>query len=56
MVQLKNNHLSVSSETGTLQKVLIHRPDIGIEKVTPSRATYLLYEDIVFLCFLERKM
>jgi arginine deiminase len=49
MVQLKNNHLSVSSETGTLQKVLIHRPDIGIEKVTPSRATYLLYEDIVFL-------
>jgi arginine deiminase len=49
MVELKNNHLGVSSESGTLQKVLIHRPDNGIEKVTPARATYLLYEDIVFL-------
>lgn len=41
--------LSVSSETGRLKKVLIHRPDDGIEKVTPSRATDLLYEDIVYL-------
>ncbi|HXA00659.1 MAG TPA: arginine deiminase family protein, partial [Cytophagaceae bacterium] len=49
MVNIKDNQLAVSSEAGTLQKVLIHRPDNGIEKVTPSRATYLLYEDIVFL-------
>jgi arginine deiminase len=49
MVNVKNNQLTVSSETERLQKVLIHRPDNGIEKVTPSRATYLLYEDIVFL-------
>jgi arginine deiminase len=49
MVNEKDNHLTVSSEAGTLKKVLIHRPDNGIEKVTPSRATYLLYEDIVFL-------
>src|SRR3954462_8365658 len=49
MVNVKNNQLTVSSETETLKKVLIHRPDNGIEKVTPARATYLLYEDIVFL-------
>ncbi|MFL5729299.1 MAG: arginine deiminase family protein [Cytophagaceae bacterium] len=49
MVNEKTNLLNVSSEAGILQKVLIHRPDIGIEKVTPARATYLLYEDIVFL-------
>jgi arginine deiminase len=49
MVNEKENQLAVSSEAGVLQKVLIHRPDKGIEKVTPSRATYLLYEDIVFL-------
>jgi arginine deiminase len=41
--------IHVSSETGRLQKVLIHRPDEGIEKVTPSRAVDLLYEDIVYL-------
>ena len=49
MVNVKDSQLTVSSETGVLRKVLIHRPDSGIEKVTPSRATYLLYEDIVFL-------
>jgi len=37
------------SEVSVLKKLIIHRPDIGIEKVTPSRATQLLYEDIVFL-------
>lgn len=41
--------LNVSSEIGMLKKVIVHRPDDGIEKVTPSRATFLLYEDIVFL-------
>lgn len=41
--------IHVSSETGKLIKVLIHRPDEGIEKVTPSRAVDLLYEDIVYL-------
>lgn len=39
----------VSSETGALKKILIHRPDEGIERVTPSRALDLLYEDIVYL-------
>lgn len=41
--------IHVSSETGKLKKLLIHRPDEGIEKVTPARALDLLYEDIVYL-------
>jgi arginine deiminase len=44
-----DDKVNVSSETGILNKVLIHRPDEGIEKVTPSRALDLLYEDIVYL-------
>lgn len=39
----------VSSETATLKKVIIHRPDEGIEMITPGSAVDLLYEDIVFL-------
>lgn len=38
-----------SSEVGTLRKIIVHTPDEGIEKVTPSLAIDLLYEDIVFL-------
>ena len=40
---------SVSSEVSILKKVLVHRPDRGIEMVTPSNADSLLYDDIVFL-------
>jgi len=40
--------IGVHSETGLLKKVLIHRPDKGIERITPSNAVELLYEDIVF--------
>jgi arginine deiminase len=49
MIDSKIKNLHVSSEVGRLRKVMIHRPDNGIEKITPSRATDLLYEDIVFL-------
>jgi arginine deiminase len=48
-VKSLENSVNVTSETGRLTKVLIHRPDEGIEKVTPSRALDLLYEDIVYL-------
>jgi arginine deiminase len=41
--------LKVASEIGKLKKLLVHRPDDGIEKVSPSLAVELLYEDIVFL-------
>ncbi|GIV34955.1 MAG: arginine deiminase [Chitinophagales bacterium] len=40
---------NISSEVKPLRKVIIHRPDDGIEIVTPSKALELLYDDIVFL-------
>jgi arginine deiminase len=41
--------INVGSETGRLRKVLIHRPDRGIGRITPRRATELLFDDIVYL-------
>ncbi|HEX8549017.1 MAG TPA: arginine deiminase family protein [Cytophagaceae bacterium] len=45
---MENSNFS-SSEVGTLRKIIVHTPDEGIEKVTPSLALDFLYEDIVFL-------
>lgn len=41
--------VNVSSEIGILQKVIVHRPDEGISRVSPKRAEELLFDDIVFL-------
>ena len=46
---MEEKALYSDSEVSALKKLIIHRPDVGIEKVTPSRAVQLLYEDIVFL-------
>lgn len=41
--------LGCASETGTLQRIIIHSPDDGIEQITPDKAVEYLYEDIVYL-------
>ncbi len=41
--------MKVNSEIDTLTKVIIHQPDLGIEKITPEDAEELLYDDIVYL-------
>ncbi len=41
--------LSVNSEIGTLQALLVHSPDSGLGKVVPSKAQDWLFEDIVHL-------
>ena len=41
--------LSVNSEIGRLRKVIIHRPDDGIARVSPKKAEELLFDDIVHL-------
>jgi len=41
--------INVSSEIGTLKRVIVHRPDEGIERVSPKRAEELLFDDIVYL-------
>ena len=44
-----DNKLSVSSEIGTLKRLLVHSPDSGLGKVVPSKAQDWLFEDIVHL-------
>lgn len=41
--------LNVNSEIGALQKVIIHRPDDGIARISPKKAEELLFDDIVHL-------
>ena len=43
------NTIGVSSEIGTLQRILIHSPDGGIGKIVPSKFKDWLYDDTVFL-------
>ena len=44
-----NSNVSVSSEIQRLLKVIVHRPDEGIARITPKRAGELLFDDIVHL-------
>ncbi len=39
----------VSNEISALKRVIVHRPDIGISRVTPKRSEELLFDDIVHL-------
>jgi len=41
--------IQVSSEVGTLKRLLVHSPDSGLGKVVPSKAQDWLFEDIVHL-------
>lgn len=44
-----NTSIYVDSEIGKLKKVIVHRPDEGIARITPKRAEDLLFDDIVHL-------
>lgn len=44
-----SNPIQVSSEIGPLRKVIVHRPDAGISRISPKRAEELLFDDIVYL-------
>ena len=41
--------INVSSEIGKLKRVIVHRPDEGIARVSPKKAEELLFDDIVHL-------
>jgi arginine deiminase len=49
-----NHQIQVSSEVGTLRRLLIHSPDSGVGKVIPSKAQDWLFEDIVHLDTMRR--
>ncbi len=46
---MENNKIYVGSEIDPLQKVIVHRPDEGIARISPKRAEELLFDDIVHL-------
>jgi arginine deiminase len=47
--------LRVTSEIGTLRKLLVHSPDSSLGKVVPSKAQDWLFEDIVHLDTIRKK-
>jgi len=51
----KQDQLHVTSEIGTLRRLLVHSPDSGLGKVVPSKAQDWLFEDIVHLETIRKK-
>ncbi|MEL6658084.1 MAG: arginine deiminase family protein [Bacteroidota bacterium] len=43
------SQVSVANEISPLRRVIVHRPDIGISRISPKRAEELLFDDIVHL-------
>ena len=39
----------VASEVGRLRKVLVHRPDLSLERLTPSNAREFLFDDVLWV-------
>lgn len=54
MQAIQKPQINVSSEIGTLRRLLIHSPDRGLGKVVPSKAQDWLFEDIVHLDMMRR--
>lgn len=55
MAKSKSEKINVSSEVGTLRRLLVHSPDSGLGKVVPSKAQDWLFEDIVHLETIRKK-
>ncbi len=54
MAKKKIEDIHVTSEIGTLRRLLVHSPDSGLGKVVPSKAQDWLFEDIVHLDTIRR--
>ncbi|MEX6688618.1 arginine deiminase family protein [Danxiaibacter flavus] len=52
---MAQNAIHVTSEIGTLERLLIHSPDGGIGKIVPSKFQEWLYDDTVFLSNMRRE-
>ncbi len=46
---MTKSNIRVNSEIAPLRRVIVHRPDEGIARITPKRAEELLFDDIVHL-------
>ena len=43
------SELGVGSEVGTLRTVIVHRPDLAHERLTPSNCHELLFDDVIWV-------
>ncbi len=50
-----NQKINVSSEIGVLKRVMVHRPDAGIARISPKDAEELLFDDIVHLPTMQKE-
>ena len=41
--------LGVHSEVGKLRKVMVHRPDLSLQRLTPSNHDELLFDDVLWV-------
>jgi len=53
------NHIKmsvkVSNEINQLKRVIVHRPDEGIARISPKKAEELLFDDIVYLPLMQEE-
>ncbi|MBX2846532.1 MAG: arginine deiminase [Saprospiraceae bacterium] len=45
----------VNNEVSPLKKVVVHRPDDGLQRVTPDKALEFLYDDITYLPEMQKE-
>jgi arginine deiminase len=43
------NELGVNSEVGKLRKVMVHRPELSLQRLTPSNHDDLLFDDVLWV-------
>ena len=53
--QAEQDRIYVNSEIGDLKRILIHRPDIGIGKIIPTKFQDWMYDDIVHLNSMKKE-
>jgi arginine deiminase len=44
-----SNDFGVNSEVGKLRKVIVHRPDLSLERLTPTNHDELLFDDVLWV-------
>ena len=44
-----SNEFGVHSEVGKLRKVLVHRPDLSLQRLTPANHDELLFDDVLWV-------
>ena len=43
------SEFGVNSEVGKLRKVMVHRPDLSLQRLTPSNHDELLFDDVLWV-------